>query len=369
MTNPHRTWLIAVLTGGPLPPEPLPADALFTAEDQGVLALVAQALDERQTGVTEAMLQTFRDAARTESLGQLAMLAEQQRVFLALATANLPYLVLKGGGLAHWLYAKPHLRLVTDLDLLLPGRATLTQLQPVLAALGYGMPPEAGTRIGKEHPFQKPGGPYGQYTVDAHWALLNSPILADRFEFDELSAEAQVLPACAGARGLSAVHALFNACGHRALNLPYTYVQGIQNARSLRWLWDIHLLAQTLTAADWHQLDAQARSKGLCGILADALGTAAAELDSSVPETLLTEWRRIARDERVRMRWFRSWPRYQWQQFLASDNQWRGRLQWLGQRLWPNPEAMRERYGDASEPGWRVLWRRLGIGLQRFFGG
>lgn len=365
-----RPWLAAALSHQSLPEWPADAEALMTSADaEGVLLLLEQRLQThpQATALPRDWLLRLQAAARMQVQEQMAMLAEQQRVFHAVAQAGIPFLVMKGGALAHWLYAKPYLRLVTDLDLLLPERATLTQLRPALATLGYTMAPEAGSRVGDERAFLKLGGPYGHYTVDAHWALLNSPILADCFGFDELSAEAQELPGGTGVRGLSAVHALCNACGHRVLNLPYHYVQGIQNARSLRWLWDIHLLVQALTEADWRRLDALAREKGLCGILSDSLDAAMAELGSPVPEAVLAGWRVVAKHERIRMQWFASWPRFQWRQFLASADSTAGRLQWLGQRLWPDVEAMRERYGEPGEPGWRILWRRLGVGLRRLF--
>jgi hypothetical protein len=43
-------------------------------------------------------------------------------------------------------------------------------------------------------------------------------------------------------------------------------------------------------------------------------------------------------------------------------------LQWLKQRLLPNAEAMRARYGHDGDSGWRILWRRFDIGLRRMFG-
>jgi Uncharacterised nucleotidyltransferase len=333
------------------------------------LALLAESLLRRKDlTLPDGVLAAVVLAARQESAGQLAMQAEQRRVCAALVSAGLPFLILKGGALAHWLYPQAHLRLVTDLDLLLPNQTSLGSLAMVLAGIGYIQPPQAGSRIGKEHPFLKAGGPYGQFTVDAHWALLNSPILADCFEFAELYTESRELPNCHGARGLSPVHALLNAVGHRALNLPYTYVQGIQNAHSLRWLWDIHLLVQVLNAEQWKQLDSLARRTGLCGILADALQSAASALCSPVPSNYLAEWCIQAKHERIRTSWFNSWPSYQWQQFLASADTLTGRLQWLYQRLWPNVEAMRARYGHDGDSDQRVLWRRFAIGLRRLFG-
>jgi hypothetical protein len=52
---------------------------------------------------------------------------------------------------------------------------------------------------------------------------------------------------------------------------------------------------------------------------------------------------------------------------LAVSPKFSERARWLGQRLWPDPEAMRERYGG-DDPAWKFMFRRIGIGLKRFFG-
>jgi hypothetical protein len=61
-----------------------------------------------------------------------------------------------------------------------------------------------------------------------------------------------------------------------------------------------------------------------------------------------------------------SWARYQWQEMQAVSPRLSVRLKWLMQKLLPNPEAMREGYGE-GDPAWKFMLRRLGVGLKRLF--
>ncbi len=62
--------------------------------------------------------------------------------------------------------------------------------------------------------------------------------------------------------------------------------------------------------------------------------------------------------------WFQSWSRYQWHEMRAVSPIFSERARWLAQRLWPNPEAMRVRYGD-DDPVWKFMIKRIGVGLKR----
>lgn len=373
MTFPCRNWLIAALTHKPLPPFPEAMEAIGClvqcASEEGVTLLLEQALAGHPEfkSIAPDLRQAIEQAARIELLGQLSMLREQQQVFAALLDAGTPFLVMKGGALAHWLYPMPHLRLVTDLDLLLPDRDAAMALEPVLANAGYSMRPMTDDRLAKEHPFHKPGGPYGTFVVDVHWRLFNSQMFQLGFDYDVLKHESMPLPNLPGVYGLGSVHALINACGHRALNLPYTYVHGVQRANCLRWLWDIHLLAGRLDDAQWRTLKHRARDSRVSAILQEALRKVQDELGTVLPAGLLADLDTQARSEEMDMSWFSSWPRYQWGQFLVSDPNWVGRFRWVVQRLWPKPEAVRERYG-AGDPAWKFMLRRIGVGFLRLFG-
>lgn len=361
MTATFRPWLTAALTGRPLPPAPDADAVLAAARDEGVLCLLDWQLARHPQG--DALPAEFRQSlmagARADALQALELLAEQRRVFAALQDAGMPYLVIKGGALAHWLYASPHLRMLTDLDLLLPERAAVDALEPLLAGLGYAA--VVLNPVANERSFRKPGGPFGHFSVDAHWHLFNRNLLKADFGFAELHAESRELPG-SGARGLSPRHALFNAVGHRALSLPHRHLQGIQRADSLRWLWDIHALLAGFDAEGWRQVQVLAREKGWSALLHEAVLKVQSEFATPVPDGAVETLQAQARSEPMQMRWFASLPRYQWREFLASAGTWRGRLAWLRKRLWPDPAWVRHYYGAQTALAWP---QRLWAGVRR----
>jgi hypothetical protein len=354
-----------------LPYVPLPEQAhelADSADAEGVLLILLHALREHpQCFALEAdFLSALEHAARPAVMAQLAMLAEQRKVLAALKATDLPFLVLKGGALGHWLYADASLRLITDLDVLIADRSGLPYLQAELSKHGYALNAVAGSRIGLQQAFMKPGGPYGQFAVDVHWRLLNSMQWQHCFSFDELFESAIELSP--DVKVLSPVHALLHACAHRALNLPFRFAEGVQRAQCLRWLWDIHLLATVLSEQQWQTLCRISEEQRLSALLLDGLQAAVLECRSPVPTFVLEALRQHMAMHGWSMRPLQSWPAYQWHELCASADSFSGRLQWLQQRLWPNAEAMRARYGQHGDSAWQVRWRRLGIGLRRLFG-
>lgn len=368
MKDSARQWLCAALSHRSLPDWPAEDDGLIAAaEDEGVLLLLEYRLQTHpQAGTLPApWLSSLHAAAREQALMQMAMLAEQRKVFDALRAADSNFLVMKGGALAHWLYTQPLLRQVTDLDILLPDQQAVENLAPVLSEIGYSL--GIANPVANERAYQKPGGPYENFSVDAHWRLFNRALLKDSFSFDELNAEAKALPGCDGIKGLSPVHALFNAIGHRALALPHRHLQGIQRANGLRWLWDIHGLATSFDTAQWQRVVELAWQKQWSALIQEALLRVQEEFGTLIPEPVLQTLALQAAKEPMQMSWFASLPRYQWQEFLASDSSWRGRWHWLGQRLWPDPEWVQARYGE-NEPLWKTWPRRLAAGIRRMIG-
>jgi Uncharacterised nucleotidyltransferase len=370
MPNTHRQWLIAALSARDFP-GPMPVDAAelaVSAENEGILLLLMRALPQHPQAahLPAAFCAVLEQAARPALMAQLAMLAEQYKVLHALQSSGRPFLVLKGGALGHWLYKDPSLRMITDLDVLIADRNELPYLQTELGKMAYQLNAAAGSRIGLQQAFMKNGGPYGEYAVDVHWRLLNSMQLQHCFSFTELYESAiEFLP---GVKGLSPVHAMLHACAHRGLNLPYRHAEGVQRAQCLRWLWDIHLLAAALSESQWLELCRLCESKRLSALVLDGLQAALLECRSAVPAPVLEDLQRQKLKLALTMRPFQSWPAYQWHELCASADSISGRLQWLYQRLWPNVEAMRARYGHDGDSDGRILWRRFIIGLRRLVG-
>ena len=206
----------------------------------------------------------------TLAAGLLAWEDEATRDLLdALGSAGIPAVVLKGAGLAHTVYAQPHLRPRADVDLLID-RDALAGTERVLAARGWTRPPEPErTLSAAQRHYTRQGHGAVRYHADVHWKIANPRAFADLLTFDELLSRAVPIPALGQfGRTLSLVDALLLACIHR--------VAHHDDAIDLLWLWDIHLLVARLTPDGAADLRARAAAIGTAAVCARGIRLAGA---------------------------------------------------------------------------------------------
>lgn len=342
--DPIRAWLAAVMRGaepGAMPPGE--AGLLEAARAEGVLALCHHRL--RRSPAWTQYPETLREAltrhARQAVAVELMRTAELRKVLAALAQAGLPVLLLKGAALAYTLYPEPHLRERCDTDLLLPSREEAERAWRVLQTLGYQRPNAvSGDLITHELGCYKTGPGGLTHALDIHWRLNNAMLLSERLTFAELAAAAVSIPALGlHAHGLGLVHALLLACMHRVAHLP------AGNADRLIWLYDIHLLAQCLSDAQWQEWMTLAEERGVCGPCLDGLRTAQLAFEMVLPADIQHRLKAGADREGwfdprlARKRW-----RLEWLNFRALPST-AARLRWLGQYLFPDADYIRRKYG------------------------
>jgi len=350
----RRQWLADVLCGRTPDAASAPfagtADVVRAARSEGVLTLLADRLRVRPAAdpLREAAVQ----AARGTTVIAMLREAECRRLLGLLEGAGIPVLLLKGSALAWWLYPSPHLRECSDVDLLFASREAVAQAAALLAANGY----DRGYVQG-EHAYElvcrRELSPSFVLDVDLHWGLNNAPVFAGAFDFETLQASSIPLPALApNARGLSPVHALAHACMHRAINL-YT---GIGD--HLKWLHDLHLIAQRLSPAEWDELQATCARTGLGSVCAAGVQAAATVFGDAAPASALVGLRSAGEGvdgERVH-----DW-RYMHRMNLRALPSLGARIHWLVRKSFPNVQLMREMYGrDKSIPAlWAARTRQL----------
>jgi hypothetical protein len=274
--------------------------------------------------------------------------------------ANMPFLVLKGAALGQWLYDSPAQRSITDLDLWFTDRMAVSALADVLGPLGYVPVAAGGELTGLQRAFDK--DLHGnKIRVDAHWSLFNSRILAHVLPFEAAYNRSQgITIQNQPVRALSLTDALVNAIGHRALK------QLSGQADSLKWLVDQHLLFTAVDDDHWLQLHTQSAQAGISDLVLEALEQSQRVFQTKAPADILKALADNAMQEKIKRTWFISWARYQWQEMRAVSPRLSVRLKWLMQKLLPNPEAIREGYGE-GDPAWKFMLRRLGVGLKRLF--
>lgn len=360
-----RTWL-AHLVRGASPPWPFGRDQdlshlLASAEEEGVVALVHDRLrdPERAAAVPAELLAQFGRAAHQKAAESLMRESACRRILARTERAGLPVLLLKGSALAYWAYALPYLRDCGDIDLLLRTREDADRVVEMLGADGLRPrdPALPGDLVSFELTCVRDGRDAPPLEIDLHWRLSGAPIFAYRFEFEELATTSIALPRIASsARGLSPVHAYLHACMHRVQTLAWS------GSDTLKWLFDLDAVGRRLTAQQWQQLATVACHRGLAGVCIDAIDAAAPLFGNRVPDAIRAELDRGTVKDIIAVSRVRSWTYVQWKTLLAFPTNGQ-RLRWLRQRVLPDRDYLRLRYGDR---GWvPTLATRLKDGLRR----
>ena len=346
--DPVKLWLAMLLRGAEPGAIPDASALLKVARAEGVLALCQYHLRRSPAWAqASAGLQAeLTRCAHQEVAVELARTVELRAVLATLAQAGLPVLLLKGAALAHTLYPQPHLRSRSDTDLLLPSHADAERAGQVFQTLGYRCPATVvGDWANSELGCYKTSRGL-THALDVHWRWSNRTLFSTRVAFAELAAVAVPIPALGPeARGLGPVHALLLAGVHRAshrLTDPHS--------ERLIWLYDIHRLAERLTAAEWQQLTALATTRALCGPCLAGLTTAQGWFGTRLPEESLNRLRAGAAGEAFDPGQPPQPWRLEWLEFRGLPST-ATRLRWIGQRLFPDRAYLREQYGFHS-----ALW-------------
>lgn len=362
----HDAWMWAHLRGtdGPAPPgdEASQASLLAAIDEHNVASLLHDRWQARidDTSIPPSLRTAVAQRARTSAMRHLVRLAECRRISAALGTAGIDFIWLKGAALSAWLYASPHLRPSNDIDMLFASHADALRAAEALAPLGYRLPNRhiagdlyvhellaVNTHLGME--------------FDMHWRLANTALFSERLRWEDVRAQAFVVPALGSdALVLAPVHALMHACIHRACN------HLIRRENSLYWLYDIHLLALRLSQEEWSRFTLLAVERRLADPCLDALDACVARLGTILPEHVNAQLASAAKHESLRSARLRNWYAFQWATLRELPDL-RTRLRWLRQMLIGDLAALRDRYARAHETPstLRLIARRAVDGFRR----
>lgn len=269
------------------------------------------------------------------------------RALDSLHEANVPVLVFKGTALANHLYDDPALRTRADTDLIVAPESE-QRATDALRRAGFVKLPGVPSY---QSSFVPEGANDAAHSLDVHWRINNSALLAATFDFHELRARSIALPRLASnARGPSAVDSLLIACMHRATHRHYDYRVGGEahhDPDRLIWLYDIHLLASRFTPDEWSQLTLLADRKGLNAIVHEGLTRARDCFSTAMADGIMRALgvdpgaeepsRYLASGNAVRT----------WMDVRAMPG-WRARLTWLRDTCLPPAEYMHAKYAGAS---------------------
>jgi hypothetical protein len=202
------------------------------------------------------------------------------------------------------------------------------------------------------------------HTVDLHWRLANPQRFGQVFTYADLARGAVSVPAIhPSARVPRSSDALVLACVHRV----------IHHAASERliWLFDIHVIAASLGAAEWREVEATAVARGIAPFCLSGLRLTAARFGTRVPEVVLSRLSAAARAgaDREAARLVGP-PRRHVSQIVADLRAlpgWSARCRLMSQHLFPSARYMRGTYAPASRLPLAVLYvRRAWHGARRW---
>ncbi len=362
-----REWLGAVLRGDT--PQWAFSDGMAyeditdAANAEGVLALLHERISiaDASCGIPLQFQEHTAQLARKKSQQSLMREAECRRILSRLREAGIEVLLLKGSALAYWAYPSAHLRDCSDIDLLFRSYEQAQKVIALLQSMQYSLRDAAlaGDLVSFEQTCVRDSTVGAGLEIDLHWKLSSSPLFAYQFSFDELNSNAVALPKLGDyARGLSPVHAFFNACMHRVQNMA----DGTENV--LKWLYDLHLLSSQFTPADWQTLCELAIERRLSGICGDALQAVSHEFNTPIPVAILEALLNAAKHERMQVPKMHDWFYIQRMSFVAFPTM-PLRIRWLRQRCLPSMAYLQARYSGKNMAG--LLFRRIKAGLQRLF--
>jgi hypothetical protein len=284
------------------------------------------------------------DAACRQAAYAVYQEQELRRVVDAFARAGVSPIFLKGAALAYTIYPEAAVRPGADHDMLIrPDEAV--RVRSIFERLGYQpelQPP--GQHISSQFGIRRTDARAILYLFDVHLKISNALVYADRLSYDEIRTDAVPMRRLdSRALAPSPVHSLFIACVHRIAHHA--------DSDDLLWLYDIHLLARSLTEAEWERALTLAGTKQLSAVVLHGIERAGRAVGQSAPGVMLGRLRDLASREPpapligpgirmidVVLTDFHTLPTL------------RARLQWLVEHLMPPASYMRRVYPRCPAP-------------------
>lgn len=269
-------------------------------------------------------------------------------------------ILLKGAALAHSQYPHPWLRPRLDTDILVSPAST-TPVFRILSTLGYERAAStSGTLVVSQASFTRVDDFGIMHALDVHWQIANWQVIARAASHVDLESRSVPVPALGpAARALSSPDALMLACLHRAAHH--------RDSGELLWLYDIHLLAERLTSADWTFLLEAAGRGAVQTVCRRGLALAIDRFGSPVPHHMM-EALADAHDEPSSIYVSKD---LRLVDGLISDLRalsWRNRVRLVAEHLFPPPEYIRSKYGLTSRRSLFLFYaRRIVSGVPRWF--
>ena len=367
--NEIIAWLQKVLAGEtpalPASNDQLITDTLQLADWHGVTALIHYKLSEKlNLKEYHAGLNKQLSDKNLQSIA-ISLLWKQEicKINQFLIDAKINLLFIKGFPLAYTLYPAPHLRIFSDVDILLPDFETTQKAWHILEDMGYIRPKTIGGKyISHQFSCYRPDTSLLPRALDLHWRINNHYYFANALTFDELESSSVPLTGFEPEmRTLSPEYALLFSCMHRIAHTPFG------ESNRLIWLYDIHLLAGSFNQEQWSCFTGLATEKKLSNVCLDGLLKSRDGFKTRLPENILEILRRQGKNDPVQVDDFTSAWKYHMKNYQTMPG-WKERFCLLREYLLPPSEYMLAKYNRRNKLWLPVLHvMRLSGGLTKIF--
>lgn len=284
---------------------------------------------------------------------------ELVRVLNALAKCGVTPLLLKGTALAYSIYPSPALRPRIDTDLLIAG-ADREITARILSELGYEKPNAlSGNLVSYQCGYAMQDRFHIDHVLDVHWRISNAQVFSRTLDYDELISRAILVPALGDhARALAPVDALLLACMHRVHHFHSPYrVGGLRSANRDRliWLYDIHLLVDSMSPGKLAEFTQLAEQTGMRAICRDGLLQARRCFGTRLPEEALQSLTKDGPSELSALHLRKGGIRHLLTELQALPR-WGDRVALLGEHLIPPADYMLEKYAAPNRTWLPMLY-------------
>ena len=230
---------------------------LERARYHGVEALLHERL-VRMQGWPAIVREALHSGALAAGMWEMRDQAVLRSVLEVFAKIGVRPIIFKGAALAYSFYPSPVLRTRADADLLILPRDRV-KVANAIGSLGFvggqGVPGDI-ISYQRDYTLNVAGG--GVHSIDLHWKISNLAIVVTIVFVRRTSESIYALVAALSRRALRWRRRRSAACVHASRHTqadPY-YVDGLPyyGGDRLIWLYDIDLLAQSLTSEQWKSL-------------------------------------------------------------------------------------------------------------------
>ncbi|MBT4160310.1 MAG: hypothetical protein HOC70_10045 [Gammaproteobacteria bacterium] len=282
-------YIAETLSGGsPAWSDDWPADEFVrTCQVHGAGALIADLVQRHSIDLPKQVCDPLFDTLEAHKVYELLHADQLVQLLARLESDNIEHLLLKGTALAYSVYSHPWLRSRGDTDLIIDDEDRRA-VQAVMAEFNFEQKVSSSVELLQYQQAYTKSDRFGYtFMMDVHWRVSNLQVFALAFPWEELNQNSVDLPCLHGsARTLDNVYQLLHLCLHRVGHLNTLDYGDELTARGdrLLWLYDIFLVCQRLSEADWKRFGEISRQKQLCAVMLDTLEAADEFFSVNIPE-------------------------------------------------------------------------------------